>query len=222
MKRFAQRYSYLQIDGIASRDLGGALNQEADQGPSSGSSNALGRRDTAQSLMANAKNQTGGGNSTHKRPASPEHRKRDDRPNDYSTNHKRARPLSPTRERDRERWEAPPRRRAGSPGWDRERERERDAPPPPRRIEREREEEKSVTLPPIISWFVGQLPAPAVFDGQCLIQIMSDEDKSSFAGQSGPVFRTDDLMTVFRNAVIPSSTARMRSPPPSAPPRGGK
>ena len=36
---------------------------------------------------------------------------------------------------------------------------------------------------------------------------------------AGPVFRTDDLMQVFRSAVIPSSTGiRARSPPP--PPRG--
>ena len=37
-------------------------------------------------------------------------------------------------------------------------------------------------------------------------------------GFPGPVFRTDDLMQVFRNASIPSSTGiRARSPPP----RGG-
>ena len=36
----------------------------------------------------------------------------------------------------------------------------------------------------------------------------------------GPVFRTDDLMNLFRNAVIPSSSARPKSPPP--PPRSGK
>jgi hypothetical protein len=36
----------------------------------------------------------------------------------------------------------------------------------------------------------------------------------------GPVFRTDDLMMLFRNAVIPSTNiARVRSPPPSAPAR---
>jgi hypothetical protein len=31
----------------------------------------------------------------------------------------------------------------------------------------------------------------------------------------GPVFRTDDLMQVFRGAVIPSATGRSRSPPPA-------
>jgi len=124
--------------------------------------------------------------------------RRADRPSiDYGPAHKRPRPMSPVRDRDRERWDAPGRRRAGSPGWDRDR--DRDGPPPPRRMEREREEEKGVVLPPVISWFVGQLPGPSAFDG--------------------PVFRTDDLMMVFRNAVIPSST-RPRSPPPG-PPRGG-
>jgi len=39
-------------------------------------------------------------------------------------------------------------------------------------------------------------------------------------GFVGPVFRTDDLMQVFRGAVIPSATSRSRSPP--APPRAGE
>lgn len=37
--------------------------------------------------------------------------------------------------------------------------------------------------------------------------------------QIGPVFRTDDLMNLFRNAVIPNSSVRAKSPPP--PPRSG-
>jgi cleavage stimulation factor subunit 3 len=36
----------------------------------------------------------------------------------------------------------------------------------------------------------------------------------------GPVFRTDDLMMLLRNAVIPSAT-RSRTPPPASPVRGG-
>jgi cleavage stimulation factor subunit 3 len=31
----------------------------------------------------------------------------------------------------------------------------------------------------------------------------------------GPVFRTDDLLNLFRNAVIPSMTTRAKSPPRS-------
>ena len=69
--------------------------------------------------------------------------------------------MSPVRERDRDRWEGPPRRR-GSPSYDRG---ERDRDGPPRRMEREQPEEKPVTIPPVISWFVGQLPTPAAFNG---------------------------------------------------------
>jgi hypothetical protein len=68
--------------------------------------------------------------------------------------------MSPPRDMDRdtERWGGP---------WDRDRDREG---PRPRRIDRDRrEEEKPVTFPSVISWFVGQLPAPAVFDGELVI-----------------------------------------------------
>lgn len=37
----------------------------------------------------------------------------------------------------------------------------------------------------------------------------------------GPVFRTDDLMNLFRNAVIPSSNRSKSPPPPPPPPRSG-
>ncbi|KAF7984888.1 hypothetical protein HWV62_10883 [Athelia sp. TMB] len=186
IKRFAQRHIYLGTDAIAAQDLGFALAKQTGSGQTTG--NSLARTETQQSLT----NSTGGGGS-NKRPASPEYRKRDDRPSaDHGPAHKRARPMSPVRERDRDRWEGPPRRR-GSPSYDRG---ERDRDGPPRRIEREQPEEKPVAIPPVISWFVGQLPTPAAFNG--------------------PIFRTDDLMMLFRNAVIPS--ARPRSPP-APPPR---
>lgn len=74
--------------------------------------------------------------------------------------HKRARPMSPApRERERERYDGPPRKRFESPNsWDRER------PVPARRGE----EEKPVVLPPVVSWFMGQLPAPQFYDGMCV------------------------------------------------------
>jgi len=101
--------------------------------------------------------------------------------------------------RDRDRWEGHGggRKRYNSPTWDRDR--ERDVPPPRRGSVRDQEEEKTVNVPSVISWFIGTLPGPNAFDG--------------------PVFRTDDLMQVFRGAVIPSVTGRSRSPP--APPRAG-
>jgi cleavage stimulation factor subunit 3 len=136
----------------------------ARQAGATGSSSSLARTETQLSLLSTPNNhQAGGGAPSHKRPASPDYRKRDERPaTDYGLAHKRPRPMSPIRDRDRDRWEGPPRRRAGSPGWDRDRDRDG---PPPRRMEREREEEKGVALPPVISWFVGQLPAPSAFDG---------------------------------------------------------
>ncbi|KAE9411113.1 Suf-domain-containing protein [Gymnopus androsaceus JB14] len=88
----------------------------------------------------------------------------------------------------------------------------RRSPPPPekdrsfsRRHEKEREEEKPVILPQALSWFIGQLPAPSAFDGKRLY----------FA--ASPVFRTDDLLNLFKTAVIPSTT-RPKSPTQSAPP----
>ncbi|KAH9843581.1 Suf-domain-containing protein [Rhodofomes roseus] len=197
IKRFAERYKYLGTDAIANRDLGFSLSRQGN-GRSNGSA-TLGRTDTQMSLVSNPPSQPQATPSSSKRPSSPEShgRRRDDsRAPDYGPPSKRQRAVS--RDRDRDRWDGPPRRRHGSPGWDRERERDG---PGRRSMREEREEEKQVTLPPVLSWFAGMLPAPSSFDG--------------------PVFRTDDLMQVFRNAVIPSSSSVTtgRSPPP--PPRGG-
>lgn len=125
---------------------------------SSGSSASLGRAETNQSIL---------GSTPVKRPASPEPRKRDDsRPNEYSQNHKRPRPSSPVRgDREREiRWEGPPRRRFSPPAWDRD-DRGRAPLPPPRTQEREEEKPRGTGIPPVISWFIGELPTPASFDG---------------------------------------------------------
>ncbi|PBK72172.1 Suf-domain-containing protein [Armillaria solidipes] len=203
LKRFAQRHVYLGVDAIAARDLGVAIAKK--------STSALGRSDTIQSLLATPPTPVTGGT---KRPPSPEHRKpRDDRSGDYGPSHKRARPNSPPlRSSDRDRWESSrdgpssSRGRRYSPPPPSSKDRERPPLPPPRRQEKEKdkEEEKPVTLPPVISYFLGSLPSASEFDG--------------------PVFRTEDLMNLFRNAVIPSSSssrARSPPPPPPVPPRGG-
>ncbi|KAL9712323.1 mRNA 3'-end-processing protein rna14 [Leucoagaricus gongylophorus] len=100
-------------------------------------------------------------------------------------------------------WDGPSRKRFSPPppsGWEREGGgRDRSGPRSIRGDEGDRT--KGVMLPSILSWFIGELPNPSSFDDQ---------------SGSGPVFRTDDLMSVFKNAVIPSSNTRMRSPPPSS------
>ncbi|KAA1478447.1 Suf-domain-containing protein [Dentipellis sp. KUC8613] len=208
IKRFAQRHTYHSTDAIASRDLGLAMARQTSNGSTSGSSPSLGRTETQQSLLgpppsqpppAPVQTHAPAPPPQHKRAPSPEAKRREDSygPPAY----KRQRPSSPP---PRDRWEGHGRRRYNSPSWDRDR--DRDGPPPRGRgggpiggpPPPKEEEEKTVTLPLPIAKFVGALPNPATFDG--------------------PVFRTDDLMQVFRNAVIPSAT-RARSPPP--PPRGG-
>lgn len=90
-------------------------------------------------------------------------------------------PLPHVGGRDRERYNAAAGRRYGSPaGWagDRERferDRDRSRSPPTRNprtggsgnLDRERPQDNTKPLiPPIINWFVGQLPPPAEFDGK--------------------------------------------------------
>jgi len=175
LKRFAQRHTYLGTDAIASRDLGVALIRQH-----STTTNASIKVENSINATASA---------TSKRPPSPESgRRRDER--DYAS-HKRQRVSPPPRDRDRDRdWERDrerdrdrregTRRRYGSPSpWERDRERERDGSSR-RPHEKEKEEEKpSVTLPPIVSWFVGTLPESSKFDGRfqphirCLLPVLN-------------------------------------------------
>ncbi|THH17582.1 hypothetical protein EW146_g3251 [Bondarzewia mesenterica] len=194
IKRFAQRHTYHSTDAIASRDLGVAMARQAGSpGSWNGSSGSLVRTETQQSLLGPSSTQNSSqGQHVPKRAPSPDHKRRSD---DYGVSvHKRPRASSPGRDRDR--WEGHGRRRYASPSWDRDREKD---VPPVRKPIKDVEEEKGVVLPSVLSWFVGTLPPPSSFDG--------------------PIFRTDDLMQLFRNAVIPSVSTRTRSPP--APPRTG-
>jgi cleavage stimulation factor subunit 3 len=141
---------------------------------SSSSTNSLGRTDTQTSLL------TGGGTPQptptpaaphvqHKRASSPDHKRRESDPHG-PPQYKRARAASPPG-RDRDRWDGHGggRKRYNSPSWDRDR--ERDAPPP--RRPKDHEEEKTVNVPSVISWFIGTLPGPGVFDGPLLHPIVS-------------------------------------------------
>ncbi|KZT01729.1 Suf-domain-containing protein [Laetiporus sulphureus 93-53] len=115
------------------------------------------------------------------------------RESDFGPPSKRQRPAS----RERDMWDGR-RRRHGTPPWQRDRSREG----PLRRFSKEEKEENPVMLPPVLSWFVSVLPEPTAFDG--------------------PIFRTDDLMQVFRNVVIPSTSSVSRVRTPAPPPRAGK
>ena len=174
IKRFAQRHTYHSTDAIAARDLGVAIaRQSSGTTSASSSANSLGRTDTQTSLL------TGGGTPQpsqtpaappvqHKRASSPDHKRRESDPHG-PPQYKRARAASPGRDRDRWDGHGGGRKRYNSPTWDRER--ERDAPPP--RRPRDQEEEKPVTVPSVISWFIGTLPGPSVFDGLLLHPIVS-------------------------------------------------
>ncbi|KAH9963267.1 hypothetical protein BC827DRAFT_1194505 [Russula dissimulans] len=205
IKRFAQRHTYHSTDAIAARDLGVAIVRQSGTTSSGSSSNSLGRTETQTSLLTSGSTPqhtpapSSAPPAPHKRPPSPDHNhKRRDSESHGPPQYKRPRATSPPG-RDRDRWEGHGggRKRYNSPSWDRDR--DRDAPPPARRG-RDQEEEKTVSVPSVISWFIGTLPGPSAFDG--------------------PVFRTDDLMQVFRGAVIPSATSRSRSPPPPTPRAG--
>ncbi|KAL5508671.1 RNA14 [Sanghuangporus vaninii] len=188
IKRFAQRHIYANVDGIANRDLGVSQAKQ---------SAALARVGTIRDITVGADGvpppSTGGSTiypngGSFKRPPSPDRERERERDRE--------------RERERDRWGGPSgsgSRRYGSPAWgDDERDRTRS---PARRYGSERDERdgpQRAQLPQVLNWFISQLPPPNSFDG--------------------PVFRTDDLMQLFRNAVIPgSNTVRERSPPP--PPR---
>ena len=178
IKRFAQRHMYLGIDAIADRDLGVAMARKAT------ATNSLGKSETQQSLFSSGPTQG------TKRMASPDYRgKREDNrggsgggggSGDYNIQgSKRMRPSSPPPprgvDRDREpRWEGGPssRRRPFSPppptsSWDRDDRppRGREPLPPSRAQEREEEKPRQVSIPPVVSWFVGELPTASSFDG---------------------------------------------------------
>ena len=134
-----------------------------------GGSGPFSRQDTLQSLTSESAKSAAPATSSQsqstssKRAPSPEHRRTREESRDYPS--KRARPSSPPprRLRDSERWaEGGSGRRHNSPMWERERERSSG------KFKEEREEDKSVQLPSVLSWFIGTLPAPNTFDGACL------------------------------------------------------
>ena len=184
---------YLGTDAIADRDLGFAL---ARRSIPAGASSGPAQTETSNSVMVSQPNastvlQPAGSQIQNKRAASPEPRKRDEGrgggpsggggggsgSGEYSSGHKRARAQSPNRER--ERWDGPPRRRFSPlppPSWDRDEHRggggQRRGRDGPRGGGGDRDEERgggrNVQLPHVLSWFIGELPTPASFDGMLI------------------------------------------------------
>ena len=215
IKCFAERHKYFHIDSIAVRDVG-YVPPHPGSGTRNGGSGPVSRHDNLQPLTSkSAKSATfvtssQSQSTSSKRVRSPEHRCTREESRDYRS--KRARPSSP-----------PPRRpgdshlwidggsggRFNSPMWQRDRGRRSG------QFKGEHEEDKSMPLPSVLNWFMGTLPPPNTFDGaySCFVSECCLTDRFVHAG---PVFCADDLMQVFRNAVIPStSAARCRSPPPA-------
>ncbi|KAJ7079652.1 hypothetical protein C8R43DRAFT_1245229 [Mycena crocata] len=184
IKRFGQRHTYHSIDAIADNDLGFATARKfasvpGINAPSVPPANLNG---TDNKVVTSSLLTMPNPNNPNKRPPPPPDRKRE---NDYK------RQRADERERTR-RYSPPP-----PTTWSRDRDMKQQ--PPPRRDPPREKEDKPVALPPVLNWFIQQLPPPTTFDG--------------------PVFNTENLMDKSRTAVIPSSSARARSPPPQPPPR---
>lgn len=176
IKRFAQRHTYLGTDAIAARDLGFAMAGRQPAGSSPSTSSIEKRTDSLLSITSAAHMPPT--QPPPKRQPSPELKRREEsvKP-DFAPPAKRARPMSPPRDRDRDRFSEGPRRRIGSPAaWEKDRDRE------PHPMKRDREpEDKTTTLPAVLTWFVGQLPNPASFDGQFhpVVRLLQQEFDSS-------------------------------------------
>lgn len=160
IKRFAQRHTYLGTDAIAARDLGFAMAGRQPAGASSSTSFLEKHTDSLLSITSAAHMPPT--QPPAKRQPSPELKRREEsvKP-EFAPPAKRPRPMSPPRDRERDRFADGPRRRFGSPAaWEKDRDRE------PQHPVRREPDDKSTTFPAVLSWFVGQLPNPASFDGQ--------------------------------------------------------
>ncbi|KAF7794503.1 hypothetical protein EIP86_005637 [Pleurotus ostreatoroseus] len=191
IKRFAERHKYFDTDAIAVRDLGFIKGHTArSTSLSCTESIALNASPLATQSPSQSQSQSQSRSSAavKKRSSSPQPHRHE---SDYGAPPSKRQCTGPSSGRSykQDRWE---RRRRESLGWNETERRELCR-------ERDREDEKGVVLPQVLSRFISQLPNPANFHG--------------------PVFGLEDLMQVFRNASIPSSTGiRART----SPPRGGR
>lgn len=173
---------YLGTDAIADRDLGFAIACRAH--PSGAVSTLAARTETWTSPLISSQGNVSGTvvapstiqQGRNKRAVShPEHRKHDesstggvqgDGLGKYSLGHKRARQQSPARDREM-RWGR--RDLPTAPSWDRGG-RGRDGPCTGKGFEENKGHH--VQLPGMVSWFIGELPTPALFDGTAWIYVL--------------------------------------------------
>jgi cleavage stimulation factor subunit 3 len=222
IKRFAQRYTYLGIDTIAGHDLGFARRSsqtstplDANQALPSNPHTSMPQPPTGP--LADRDRPIPSGPAPRR--ASPDPRRRSESSPPPA---KRFRPASPPpgrrvpepRDNNRDRWEdrdrpGPSSRRPASP-----------APAPTSQV-RAREPEGGI--PSEVLRFIGMLPSASAFDGMCSIhpsfKSLADDKLILFA--EGPVFRTSDLMDLFRHGNIPSPSASSAPSGPSAYNYGG-
>jgi len=200
-KRFAQKYEYLNLNTIRDFDMGFAYRSAAPPAAA---------QPATPSTIAPPQ--------AVRRPASPSP---PPPPRRDVPQNKRQRDASPDRRGPPKKFRPsppPPRDRVSDRGWaDRDRERGYQSPLRPRSPPLPAHDPvpaapaaPSGAVPALVAVLIGKLPSAAAFDG--------------------PVFRTDDLMQVFRNSVIPGgqmlpgpgpAPPRARSPPPPPPHRGG-
>ncbi|KZT55980.1 Suf-domain-containing protein [Calocera cornea HHB12733] len=196
-KRFAQKYEYLNLNTIRDFDMGFGYRSSAPAPAAQPATPSTVLPPTPIKRQASPSPPP----APRRDPPPPSKRQRDASPDRRGQN-KKFRPSPP-----------PPRDRVPDRGWaDRDRGHQSPARPrtPPLPMHDERvpaaPAAPSGAVPALVAVLLGKLPSASAFDG--------------------PVFRTDDLMQVFRNSVIPgaqmlpgAAPPRPRSPPP--PPRGG-
>ncbi|KAJ7135280.1 Suf-domain-containing protein [Mycena crocata] len=166
IKRFGQRHAYDFIDAIAYHDLG--LNKMLKLAPIIALPHS--NNSTANSTIQSRPN-------PGKRSLSPPYQV-------HGSEYRRVRP--PGKEQVK--------RQGLTSQSTRPHTRERGAYQPTYRILSDKHEEKPAVLPPVLDWFIRELPPRSTFDG--------------------PVFDADSLMDKLRSAIIASSKAYSRTPSP--------
>lgn len=230
IKLFSDRHKYGPLDAIASRDMAFGIRTRT-----------LTRHDTSTMGLQPRPSQmdvtTSGAGGGPLSPPAEKDRKRTADSQAAPTQLKRQRPLSPPRDRERERERDREREREREMRTERERDRDfrerdmrergdrwgerrrapspdggyRNGSPARRPADRARDQDRAGAVPPAVLRFMSTLPAPHSFDGSS--PVVGTAGYSAHSRFTGPVFRIDDLMQIFRNAVVPGAPGAASAPP---------